>query len=137
MNTSRRNTALNALRSAALAATVGAAMLLTACGGGSSEPEQEKAKAPEITRLHKLSTGAAGNSVMQVNVQSVGLISQVSLVSPAAGGAAQIALALAFKADGNSLTVQWPAAAASGNWMLVVTDDAGLSSSATLANLGQ
>ncbi len=134
MNTSRRNTALNALRSTALAATLGAAMLLTACGGGSSEPEQEKAKAPEITRFHKLS---ASTNTVQVNVQSVGLISQVTLVSLAADGAAQISLALAFKADGNSLTVQLPAQANSGNWMLVVTDDAGLSSSAALVNLGQ
>jgi hypothetical protein len=136
MNATRR-TAITAFRTAALAATLGAAMLLTACGGGGSEPEQEKAKAPEITRLHKLSAGAAGNSLVQVNVQSVGLISQVTLVSPAADGAAQISLALAFKADGNSLTVQLPAQAASGNWMLVVTDDAGLSSSAALVNLGQ
>jgi pectin methylesterase-like acyl-CoA thioesterase len=137
MNTSRRNNALNTLRTVALAATLGAAMLLTACGGGSSAPEQEKAKAPEITRLHKLSAGAAGGSTVQVNVQSVGLISQVTLVSPAADGVAQTSVALAFKADGNSLTVQLPAQAGVGHWMLVVTDDAGLSSSATLVNLGQ
>jgi hypothetical protein len=109
--------------------------VLTACGGGNA-PEQEQPKAPEITRVHKLSApGADGSSALQIQVQSLGLIAQVSLVSTTAEGRSPAVIALAFKADGNSLTVQLPAGAALGGWMLVVTDDAGLSSTATVINL--
>jgi hypothetical protein len=147
MNSSRQNhqhnarTALHTLRTAFLVATLSAAMLLTACGGG-GQAEPEQAKAPEITRLHKLgvnntAAGAASDSTaVQVNVDTRALISKVSLVSTVD----QSSVALAFKADGNSLTVQLPNAlanAAAGTWMLVVTDDAGLASAAALLNLNQ
>jgi hypothetical protein len=145
MNTSRHNrnarTALNALRSAFLAATLGTAMMLTACGGG-SQAEPEQAKAPEITRLHKLgvnnaTAGAAGDSTaVQIQVDTRALISKVSLVSTID----QSTVALPFKADGSSLTVQVPhtcANAPAGTWTLVVTDDAGLASAALLLALNQ
>jgi hypothetical protein len=142
MNTSRHShtpTALNTLRSLALAATLGAAMLLTACGGGSNQAEPEQAKAPEITRLHKLgaqngTASASDSTALQINVDTRALIAKVSLVSTTD----QSSMALAFKADGNSLTVQLPNALANapaGSWMLVVTDDAGLASAAVLLNL--
>jgi hypothetical protein len=111
---------------------LGVSVLLTACGGGSAEAEDlAQIQKPEITRYHKLSAQTGdGSSTLHVNVQSEGLIAQVSLLSDHSERG-QTVVALPFKADGNSLTVQLPASALAGGWNLVVTDDAGQTSNAS------
>jgi hypothetical protein len=127
-------------RRAMAAVGLGAAVLLTACGGGADTQEAAaQIQKPEITRYHKLSqTSTATSPTVQLVVRSVGLIKDVSLVSPAVDGLAQSSQALAFRADGNHLTVQLPSTVATSampGWMLVVTDDAGMSSAAMLLQL--
>jgi hypothetical protein len=116
---------------------LGITMGLTACGGGDASAEAAQIQRPEITRYHKLSAATAdGSSAVQLNVRSEGLIAQVSLVSDTTERG-QTVVALPFKADGNSLTVQLPASALAGGWSLVVTDDAGQASSGVALNPAQ
>jgi hypothetical protein len=127
----RRHTVAQLSRRAAAALGLGTTVLLTACGGGDVQEDAVQMQKPEITRYHKLSaqTGDGASSV-QVKVRSEGLIAQVSLVSDI-NERGQTVVALPFQADGNSLTVQLPAGAMAGGWSLLVTDDAGQSSTTT------
>jgi hypothetical protein len=138
MTTPRRHTVAQQARRAAAALGLGISVLLTACGGGSAEAEElAQIQKPEITRYHKLSAQTGdGSSTLQVNVRSEGLIAQVSLLSDNTERG-QTVVAVPFKADGNSLAVQVPTSALAGGWSLVVTDDAGQTSTASPLNAAQ
>jgi hypothetical protein len=116
MTTPRRRTVAQQARRVAAAMGLGISVLLTACGGGGGEAtELAQIQKPEITRYHKLSaqTGDGSNTntrTVQVNVRSEGLIAQVSLLSDSTERG-QTVVAVPFKADGNSLTVQVPSSA--------------------------
>ncbi len=134
MTTTRLHIAAQQARRTAAALGLGITVLLTACGGGEETAELAQIQKPEITRYHKLSAQAGeGTSTVQVSVRSEGLIAQVSLVSDNTERG-QTVVALPFKADGNSLTLQLPTGALAGGWRLVVTDDAGQSSSPAALN---
>jgi hypothetical protein len=132
MTTTRLHLVAQQARRAAAALGLGLTVLLTACGGGNEEAaELAQIQKPEITRYHKLSTQSGdGSSTVQVTVRSEGLMAQVNLVSDHTDRG-QTVVALPFKADGNSLTIQLPAGALAGGWQLVVTDDAGQTSAGT------
>jgi hypothetical protein len=121
-------------RRAAWVLGLGTAVLLTACGGGEEAADLAQIQKPEITRYHKLSAQTGeGASTLQVTTRSEGLITQVSLLSDI-NDRGQTVVTVAFKADGNSLTVQVPSNAMAGGWSLVVTDDAGQTSAAAKLN---
>jgi hypothetical protein len=137
MTTNRLHTVTQQARRAAAVLGLGITVLLTACGGGDEAADLAQIQKPEITRYHKLSAQTGdGGSTMQVTVRSEGLIAQVNLVSDNTERG-QTVVALPFKADGNSLTVQLPSSALAGGWHLVVTDDAGQTSAAAGLNPAQ